>query len=785
MGGSLLIDAMTLSPVLDWTGTALGNLPFLLAEVSPLTRLLGNVWLGVQVALGLGFVIFVHELGHFLAAKTFGVRCDKFYVGFDVPISIGPIRLPRTLGKFQWGETEYGIGIIPLGGYVKMLGQDDDPRAAEAEAERIRLGEGAEAPLDPRSYPAKPVWQRMIIISAGVVMNLIFAVILAAVAYWVGVPYPPTVAGSTLAGGPAWAAGVQTGDQVLKFGDMKEEDPNLRYSDFAVSVVMRGFEDKSQPLPMTVLRGDEQVELSATPSSKYSADDDIYRIGLMTPTIPKIASPAYSPNSFLAQRKPDLQPGDVITAVDGDQLPVDPRFNQVLGSELTQRLQAKFEQPVTVSIQRPAGEPGSAPQELTLELPPVPVKTLGLGFAAGPVTAIQADSIAAKSDLRVGDIIEAVNDQPLDNALQLPARIGELAGQQIKFTVRRPSSTAPAETPASASAASTSTGAAETAVDATEKPPRPEPTETDAEKSAVAVNGNSASEPKPEPKFETVEITMPGPPRASFDPIADIAGELSLGGLGIAFEVRPIISSVDPTHWKPTDAFRVGDELLQIQWQASAETKQELAEQFRPQAFETFTLGNKFTVPTLYDMLQSVPAGSKIKCWVRRDGKTVEAVANLDYAKDWYWHQRGIALSPMMNLHQTDSVATALNLGLWETTRRFNDVLDFLRLLVTGKIGAKGVGGPIAIAEAAGSEASFGISRLMLFLTLLSANLAILNFLPIPALDGGHMVFLVAEAIRGKPLNEALQVRLTMLGVLGLLSLMAFVIVKDIMRLMT
>lgn len=783
MGGSLLIDGMTFFPVLDWTGTALSHLPMLLAEASPLARLLGNVWLGVQVALGLGFVIFVHELGHFLAAKTFGVRCDKFYIGFDVPISIGPIRFPRTLGKFQWGETEYGIGIIPLGGYVKMLGQDDDPRAAEEEAKRIRLGEGEAAPLDPRSYPAKPVWQRMIIISAGVVMNLIFAVILAAVAYWVGVPYPPTVAGSTLAGSPAWTAGVQTGDQVVKFGDMKEEDPNLRYSDFAVSVIMRGFDDKNQPLPMTVRRGDRKVELTATPSSKYSQDSDIYRIGLMTSTIPKIASPSYSPNSFLSQRKPDLQPGDVITAVDGEQLPVDPGFNQVLGSELTQRLQAKFQTPVTVSIQRPASKSGTSPQELSLELPAVPVKTLGLGFAAGRVTAIQTDSIAAKSDLRVGDIIEAVNDQPVENALQLPARIGALAGQQIKFSVRRRID-APAETPADATETADGTTADSTTSKATEKPPRPEPAEADTKQSAVA-DSSSADESKPALQSELVEVTMPGPQQATFDPIADIAGELSLGGLGIAFEVRPTISSVDPTHWQPADAFRVGDELLQIQWQASPETKKELGKQFRPQAFETFTIGSKFTVSTLYDMLQSLPAGSKVKCWVLRDGKTIDAVANLDYAKDWYWHQRGIALSPMMSTHKTDSIATALNLGLWETTRRFNDVLDFLRLLVTGKIGAKGVGGPIAIAEAAGSEASYGVARLMLFLTLLSANLAILNFLPIPALDGGHMVFLIAEAIRGKPLNEALQVRLTMVGVLGLLSLMAFVIVKDIMRLMT
>src|SRR6476619_7264526 len=87
-------------------------------------------WLGV--ASGLTFVIFIHELGHFLVAKACGVKCEKFYVGFDVPISIplgklGTIRFPRTLWKKQWGETEYGIGILPLGGYVKMLGQDDNP----------------------------------------------------------------------------------------------------------------------------------------------------------------------------------------------------------------------------------------------------------------------------------------------------------------------------------------------------------------------------------------------------------------------------------------------------------------------------------------------------------------------------------------------------------------------------------------------------------------------------------------------------------------------------------
>jgi len=89
-----------------------------------------NWWVVLQVAGGLGFVIFVHELGHFLVAKACGVKCEKFYLGFDV----GGLKLL----SFKWGETEYGIGALPLGGYVKMLGQDDNPAAAAAEAQRAR-----------------------------------------------------------------------------------------------------------------------------------------------------------------------------------------------------------------------------------------------------------------------------------------------------------------------------------------------------------------------------------------------------------------------------------------------------------------------------------------------------------------------------------------------------------------------------------------------------------------------------------------------------------------------
>ena len=94
------------------------------------------------------------------------------------------------------------------------------------------------------------------------------------------------------------------------------------------------------------------------------------------------------------------------------------------------------------------------------------------------------------------------------------------------------------------------------------------------------------------------------------------------------------------------------------------------------------------------------------------------------------------------------------------------------------------MGGPITIVAAATSEASEGFPRLLLFLTLLSANLAVLNFLPIPVLDGGHMLFLAYEGIVGKPVNERIQMSLTLIGFSLLMCLMIFVFGLDISRLL-
>ena len=123
---------------------------------------------------------------------------------------------------------------------------------------------------------------------------------------------------------------------------------------------------------------------------------------------------------------------------------------------------------------------------------------------------------------------------------------------------------------------------------------------------------------------------------------------------------------------------------------------------------------------------------------------------------------------------------THVALGARETKESLSLVFIFVGKLITGDIPATMVGGPITIAGVAGMAAFEGIPSLLIFLTVLSANLAIINFLPIPILDGGHFVFLTYEAIMRRPVSEKFFIALQTIGLLFILSLMLFVIALDI-----
>jgi regulator of sigma E protease len=161
----------------------------------------------------LGVLIFVHELGHFAAAKAVGVRVVRFSIG-----------LPPKIFGIQRGETEYVIGAIPLGGYVKMGGMDDEVM------ERIEGGGGAQREPSPRDFDAQPIWARTFVISAGVIMNFLFAfgVYTFVAAKW-GMPeYSTTRVGyvdaTNLPAGTEALAEIPAGSRFVRIGDSEIHD---------------------------------------------------------------------------------------------------------------------------------------------------------------------------------------------------------------------------------------------------------------------------------------------------------------------------------------------------------------------------------------------------------------------------------------------------------------------------------------------------------------------------------------------------------------------------------
>jgi len=113
-----------------------------------------------QLILGLSILVFVHELGHYLAARAFKIRVDKFYLFFDA--------WNFKFFKFKKGDTEFGMGWLPLGGYCKIAGMIDESMDKEQ----------MKQPPQPWEFRSKPAWQRLIVMIAGVVMNLIVGVII-------------------------------------------------------------------------------------------------------------------------------------------------------------------------------------------------------------------------------------------------------------------------------------------------------------------------------------------------------------------------------------------------------------------------------------------------------------------------------------------------------------------------------------------------------------------------------------------------------------------------------
>jgi regulator of sigma E protease len=191
----------------------------------------------VSFAIVLGLLIFVHEFGHFLWAKMFGVKVLKFSLGFG----------PKIAGR-RFGETEYVLSAFPLGGYVKMFGE------APGEEEEIPVHERN------RSFVHKPLWQRFIIVAGGPVFNLIFAVFLFFLIFSIaGIPEPveSTAIGGVNPGSPAAAAGLKPGDTILAINSAA----TTRWEEVSEHIRESG----GQEVSITVARGSEHLTLQVRP----------------------------------------------------------------------------------------------------------------------------------------------------------------------------------------------------------------------------------------------------------------------------------------------------------------------------------------------------------------------------------------------------------------------------------------------------------------------------------------------------------------------------------------
>lgn len=294
--------------------------------------LLNSLSYFLWVALALGVLVFVHELGHFLAARLFGMRVDAFSLGFP----------PNLLTK-QVGATEYRIGAVPLGGYVKIAGMVDESMDTD----------GLESEPQPDEYRSKPVWQRSIVISAGVIFNFVFAILLfGALAFTYGRSYTPAenvpleIADGSLAAG----MGLETGDRVVGVNGEPVEHFEAVFTPESLS---------GDPFRLTVLRGGERVELSAESglfSSLSRQAVELERAGEepsletvfgATPRLPPVLARVATGS---AADDAGLQAGDRILSIGGDPTPSWDALTRQVGASDGQSVLIRWARPDSLGV---------------------------------------------------------------------------------------------------------------------------------------------------------------------------------------------------------------------------------------------------------------------------------------------------------------------------------------------------------------------------------------------------------------------------------------------------
>ena len=731
-----------------WLAANLLPLAFVAAVVGVI------IWRGLDIGpvalavLGLGLVIFIHELGHFLAAKACDVHVETFSIGFGKAI-------PGC--QFRRGETVYKIGWIPLGGYVKMVGEGENADTEEADE-------------DPRSFKNKPVWQRMVIISAGVFMNLVLGCVCFIAAYSHGVDETPAVVGGVNIGSPAWQADVRANTQIVQIGSL---DNKVAFDDIRPTVMSAA---KGRSLYFRVRDPDgTERELNLVP--RKNPEDMYPTVGILPAEqltlqrMRKGAGPPARKNSpadkaRAVQDGSTFEGGDRVVATSFDPAnpaavrdlrpdPRDPSGTKADPFEFLRTERRLRGEPMTVRVDRNGTK---------------------LDFVLGPAWTRHLPGVR----LQMGRLAALRSGGPASRAVPVGSP-GE-AGLQV----------APADSPGS--------GDRLIAVEVTDGKTRrrfvdevsPTPEDGVVEQPFNPLRLGYDLEKWAETATDrTVRVTVLRPPtpevkagrRATFemtwDPALVDSGELSTGmstptsisGLGLAYYVDTTVDAVNPAAGSP---LMKGDVITEVRPQKVDDKGNATSDDWVPL--------KEFQGVALHTIVQLNPTDT-LGLKVTRAGGTTELTVTTAADQSWPAADRGLAFRFDSQVQVADNWVDALDMGLHRTWRTVKVIYQTLYATIFRQISTKTMSGPLSIANASYNIAGNNFWQFIIFIGLININLAVVNFLPIPLLDGGHMVFLLYERIRGKPAPEKLQEWSMWVGLAFILLLMAFVIFLDVRKL--
>ncbi len=354
-----------------------------------------------DMAVVLGFMILIHEFGHYAAAKYFGVRVEQFAIGFG----------KRVVG-FQRGGTDYRINILPLGGYVKMSGENPmDERTG-----------------DPGEFLNHPRWQRFIIAIAGPAMNVLLAFGLWTGVFMVHYEYlaeldGPAIVGWVMPGTPAANAGIQPGDEIVRVDNV--EHPNWEQVGYKEAL------SPNQPLKFEFLRKGviSDITLVPQPKGRNEAGD----VGLV-PKEPAFIATMIEPG--MPAEKAGIKVGDQILTVNGQEIPATAALIDMLSHTKDQPLDIvllRNGQRLTFKV-RPALSAGDPPDDVRyrIGLASVPTKVVKLPF---PQAVRKSVSECVKNSSLILELLRKmaerkVSIRQVDGPIGIGSAVGEAAREE-------------------------------------------------------------------------------------------------------------------------------------------------------------------------------------------------------------------------------------------------------------------------------------------------------------------------------------------------------------------